>query len=115
MRVPNSFSPANTNWATALSNSNELSLCGYSDWRLSNVRELESLLNSEVTDGMSYLNEQGFIGVQDTRYWTSTSRAYWGERHPAQLPAWTVSLDGSINHEVQKGLENAFWPVRGGQ
>lgn len=115
MRTPNNFNPASVNWGAALTNSNEFALCGYSDWRLPNVRELESLLNSGVADGASYLNDQGFSGVQGTPYWTSTSRAYSGERDPAQLPAWTVSLDGSMNHEVQKGLENAFWPVRGGQ
>lgn len=115
MRTPNNFNPASVNWGAALTSSNELALCGYSDWRLSNVRELESLLNSGAADGASYLNDQGFSEVQGASYWTSTSRAYSGERDPAQLPAWTVSLDGSMNHEIQKGLENAFWPVRGGQ
>ena len=53
--------------------------------------------------------------VQNTRYWVSTSKAYSGERYEAQLPVWTVSLDGSLINVVQKAVENAFWPVRGGQ
>lgn len=114
VRAPNNLSPASANWEAADTTANDLSLCGYSDWRLPDVRELETLATNGVPGGASYLNDQGFVGVQETNYWTSTSRAYWGERDPTQLPAWTGELDGNLFHEYSKASAKAIWPVRGG-
>ena len=44
----------------------------YSDWHLSNVNELESLLNKE-RDTDLWLNSHGFTGVRYNWYWTSTT------------------------------------------
>jgi hypothetical protein len=45
----------------------------YSDWRMPNIRELESLINYGVADSSAWLNTNGFINIQSSFYWSSTS------------------------------------------
>lgn len=61
-----------TDWVNALSNSNNLVLCGYDDWRLANVNELLSLINYGVANTASWLNTQGFSGMVSAFFWVST-------------------------------------------
>jgi len=104
-------SPSTTpaTWANALSSVNNLTLCGFSNWRLPNINELESLVNSEAADQASFLNAQGFTGVQASNYWSSSSYA-----GGADL-AWGVGL--SAGHVFGDGKSSNFyvWPVRAGQ
>lgn len=112
MRAPGSLGAVN--WGTALSLSNNLSLCGFSDWRLSNVREIESLIHSGVADGAEYLNSQGFSGVQSAYYWTSTSDPVVGQ--DIKRNAWSISMDGgALFTSSPKVMSQLLWPVRGGQ
>ena len=60
-------------WNDAIDYANGLALCGYTDWLLPNIIELESLLNANETNQASRLNAQGFLNVQPTGYWSSTS------------------------------------------
>lgn len=108
---PVSCSPATTKtWQEALNyitclNAN--SFLGYSDWRLPNINELESLINAEQANPASWLNEQGFRNVLATLYWSSTAFPYGN--------AWYADLANS-----QVDGANSYWllgvlPVRSGQ
>lgn len=96
-------------WQTALDFANGLNLCGFNDWRLPNVNELKSLVNSELDNPVSVLNILGFSNVQPYLYWSSSSYA----RIPAF--AWVVSLyNGSVSADA-KTATNHVWPVRAGR
>ncbi|MBF0537121.1 MAG: DUF1566 domain-containing protein [Nitrospirae bacterium] len=95
---------------------NTIKYLGYSDWRLPNVNELESLFNAEQPDIAAWLNTQGVINVANTGtdlYWSSTTFAYDTSK------AWTVSIvDGTVDAEfdnASKSGSNNVWPVRTGQ
>lgn len=101
-------------WATALTSANNLSLCGFSDWRLPNINELESLVNNEAADQAAFLNTQGFSGVQAGFYWSSSSFVVSGAQD-----AWIVHMRTGLVHftKYPYGKSNSyyFWPVRAGQ
>jgi hypothetical protein len=96
-------------WTTALTDANNLTLCGFSDWRLPNISELESLVNGEAANQATFLNAQGFTNVQVDKYWSSSSLA-----RNASL-AWAVSMsDGFASHEIKDFPAHTAWPVRAG-
>jgi len=104
------------NWATALNDANTLAsgACGLSDgsvagdWRLPNVRELQSLIDyGRVIPALP--SGHPFTGVQSADYWTSTSSAFYPPH------AWRVGLYvGGVNVDA-KTLTYYVWSVRGGQ
>lgn len=96
-------------WANALTSANSLTLCGFSDWRLPNIIELESLVNSEVANQATFLSAQGFTGVQAYDYWSSSS--YVGNA----ANAWAVSMSDGGVHASSKFSFYYIWPVRAGQ
>lgn len=68
------------NWTEALNYANcwnqYTGLYGRKDWRLPNVVELESLMNSGDPNAAAWLNSQGFENIPTTSptfYWTSTT------------------------------------------
>ncbi len=97
------------NWNAAIDYAGNLTLCGYSDWNLPNINELESLVNAEVPDTAAWLNGQGHTGVQSFYYWSSTTPAYSSDF------AWIVNMwYGGVVFDG-KNKDNYVLPVRSGQ
>jgi hypothetical protein len=107
------------NWSTMLSTiSNFNSYPGqynclgyaasYTDWRLPNVKELESFLNYGTSDSSSWLNSQGFVNVKSSYYWSSTT--YPG----STTQAWIVDMQKAKKVYITKSYNYYGWPVRGG-
>ena len=80
---------------------------GYTDWRLPNVNELESLAtNAEETNIATWLNQQGFINVQKYN-WSSTTLA------SAPDVAWVANMWIGRKTFFSKSYYGInVWPVR---
>ena len=110
MWTKNANLPGSTmTWSQAVDYCNNLIQGGYTDWRLPNINELESLINDDEPYFAVWLNSQGFSNVQ-SRYWSSTTRAY----DPSY--AWVVIMfDGEVNYSKKSSYYYYAWPVRAGQ
>ena len=128
------------NWQTALDDVAQLNTdgtmngngCGdisnggshQTDWRLLNVREMQSLVHYGFADpavpdtagtgqlpgtGPDYGNGDPFGNVQSGGYWSSTTYA----RDTAS--AWSVYLDNGYMGAHSKTNAYCEWPVHGGQ
>jgi hypothetical protein len=85
------------------------------DWRLPNVKELQSLIhfgffdpalsNAKGTD--KWTEGNAFSGVQSGSSWSSTTRA------DNPVIAWRVVLSVGFAGEDSKGATGLVWPVRG--
>lgn len=97
-------------WSQSIDYANNLTLCGYSDWRLSNVNELENLVHSGQSDPSAWLNTQGFSNVQPDRYWSSNTYA------GATTDAWNVGMHNGLIYPSTKTYYYFYaWPVRSAQ
>lgn len=95
-------------WEEAVHFCNGLEYGGYSDWRLPNIRELESL----ITYGRYYPalpSDHPFTGLQLSYYWSSTTHVGHADR------AWFVYLyHGNVSLNVKSNTYEV-WPVRSGE
>jgi len=86
---------------------NRQNYLGHHDWRLPNVKELESLVTKQP-NLVAWLNSKGFDGVQQDYYWTSSTYASYTSC------AWRVGMHSGIVASHGKAHGSYVWPVRGG-
>jgi len=109
-------------WADGLEVANELAsgACGLTDgsvagdWRMPNIAELESLIDSSAS-GPALPASHPFVNVSTGVYWTSTS--YYGGVGGSSA-AWTIRLsDGRYMNDTASNVKatamNAVWAVKG--
>ena len=109
LKAPDSISRS---WADALTQVSSTNACGYTDWRVPNINELESLIHAELSDTAAWLNTtQGFSGIQAGKYWSATTISVDSTR------AWYVTLNEGYIEMDYKASSYYFYvlPVRGGQ
>jgi hypothetical protein len=98
-------------WDNALTQTNDLTVCGYVDWRLPNSKELFSLVDRSRSNP-ALPADHPFTNIQfaqDDLYWASTTYAFDPTR------AWTIDMfRGGLNQRL-KTLTSFVWPVRSGQ
>ncbi|ETR65915.1 MAG: hypothetical protein OMM_13527, partial [Candidatus Magnetoglobus multicellularis str. Araruama] len=94
-------------WELALSYCQDLSLAGYSDWRLPGKGTLESITDLALSEPA--INTHVFLDNSSGFFWTSTTFAH--------LPdiAWNIDFDLGYNFNDLKDKPNNVRAVRGGQ
>lgn len=89
---------------------------GHSDWRLPNINEMESLVNSGTTNSATWLESQGFVNVwfalNDVIHSYPSSTSF--PRGPTNT-IMSVILDGTITIGTKFAISWLAWPVRLGQ
>jgi hypothetical protein len=99
---------AQSGWGDAVNFADNLTLCGYTDWRLPNINELESLVNADAQDIGLWLRTRGFRRVLSGYHWSSTSCGAAGQ-------AYGVGLATGDIIQVAWDTSLSVLPVRGGQ
>jgi len=98
--------PELTTWEEALKYAEALSLGGRDDWRLPNIKELQSLNDEHRT--RPSIDATYFPGATPSEYWSSTTLANHSTR------AWTMDFNFGIGSYKEKTEKLRVRAVRGG-
>lgn len=96
------------NWAESLDLALHLDFAGYTDWRLPNIKELQSLHDESVV--RPSINVMYFPTAKPTLYWSSTTWI-----NPQDERAWTLDFTLGIVSYNKKSDRLRVRLVRGGQ
>ncbi len=99
------------NFYAARDAADAMTTAGYTDWRIPNILELESLLHAGASDTAAWLNSEGFQNVQAAEYWSSNAYA------DDLYAGWTINFGTNTNNTWQYWDTAAkyYWAVRAGQ
>ncbi|HRI01863.1 MAG TPA: DUF1566 domain-containing protein [Saprospiraceae bacterium] len=101
-KIPN---PDSLSWEEALLYAESLSLAGYSDWRLPNIKELQSINDESIINPS--LNKSYFGVTASNKYWSSTTL-------PNQTSkAWYLNTQYGITTYDTKTIKHYLICVRG--
>lgn len=95
-------------WDNAIDFCNGLTHAGHSDWRLPNLRELQSLVDYGRS-APPLPSGHPFTGARSSNYWSSTTDA------DHRGSAWGVHLDYGHTGDSAKTNTSHVWPVRDGE
>ena len=111
-----STSGSGMNWESALSSCEGLTLASQSDWRLPNIKELGSIV--DTSEYNPAIDETYFPATQSSDYWSSTT---WSSTN-YHTWAWRMDFTGGIAYQRMKAQDSANQSVnkyvrcvRGGQ
>jgi len=108
----NIYGPSAT-WSNAVTNCTACTVGGYTDWRLPNIRELQSLIDYTINNYPIPAGHPFNFGTGGNgRYWTSTAGAY-----NSSTKAWYVNIYNSVGGSSTDDKTSSYnmWPVRGGR
>lgn len=102
--------PIEMNWYDAIKACNDFVFAGYDNWRMPNVRELQSLIDFGAYDP-ALPGDHPFTNVQTSApYWSSTTSM------PHSAQAWSVGmLNGNVRRYNKASSLFHVWPVRRGR
>ena len=99
--------PSVMTWANSITNCEALVYAGHSDWRLPNIKELQSIVDYEIYSPA--INGTYFPNTQSDFYWSGTTYAVYTD------VAWVVHfLNGDVYSDY-KGSGYYVRPVRSSQ
>lgn len=94
-------------WTEAKATCEGKNIGGHTDWRLPNVKEMDSLMDWSSYPLANYLTSAGFINLVGQNFWTNTVA-----RNDASYAFWVSSFNGVRNADVKTALYS-YVPVRG--
>jgi len=93
-------------WAAAITFADDLAFGGYSDWRLPNIKELQSIVDYGASNPAI---DSSFTNTRSDYYWSGTTYAVY------TVDAWSVYFYHGYAFYGHKILAYYVRPVRGGQ